>query len=120
MTLWKVAEAKRSLSRLLRDAETEPQLIQNRDRLVAAILGAEEARAYLEWRGRQRVPALSDLVADLVTESAREGYELPCVPREDRPNPLLPDPGTRRRREAPSTPQAPRSRTTRGARGSSR
>jgi prevent-host-death family protein len=45
---WKVAEAKQRFSELLREAVTEPQLIHNRSRLVAVVVGAADNAIALE------------------------------------------------------------------------
>jgi prevent-host-death family protein len=41
---WKVAEAKARLSELLQEAQRRPQVIENRDREVAIVLGIAEYR----------------------------------------------------------------------------
>ncbi len=89
---WGVAAAKQQLSRLLKEARREPQVIRTRGELVAAVLGADDAAAYLAWRERRRparggLAALFDLGRAIATE---EGIDLPTVVRVDRPNPMVP------------------------------
>lgn len=93
--VWKVAEAKQRFSEVLRRAEGAPQMIQNRDRVVGAVIGAEDARAFLDFRARGRGP-----LVDALREAARicedEREDLLIAPREDRPNPMLEAPSARR------------------------
>jgi prevent-host-death family protein len=85
---WKVAEAKQRFSELLREAVTEPQLIHNRSRLVAVVVGAAEAAAFLEWR-RQASRSVADAIDEIGRICGEEGYSLEIAPRVDRENPLL-------------------------------
>jgi prevent-host-death family protein len=93
--VWKVAEAKQRFSEVLRRAERAPQVIQNRDRVVGAVIGAEDARAFQDFRARRRGP-----IGDALREAARiceeEREDLQIVPRADRPNPMLEAPRARR------------------------
>ena len=85
---WKIAQAKQRFSEVVRRAATEPQLIHNRDHLVASVLGPEDTAEFLAWQKRRRAS-----VASALTEAraicAEEGYALETEPRADRPNPLL-------------------------------
>lgn len=86
---WNIAEAKQHFSEVVKLAVAEPQAIYNRATLVAAVVGAEEYRAFEEWRHRQ---APSRTLADdfaqlrqlLLEEGIADGLELP--PRSERPN----------------------------------
>ena len=64
MTMWNIAAAKQSLTQVIRDAQTAPQIISNRGRPVAAVI-AIESLADVE-RARAPTPLrLTDLLAPL-------------------------------------------------------
>jgi hypothetical protein len=93
--VWKVGEAKQKFSEVLRRAAVAPQVIHNRDRVVGAVLGAEDARAFMDFRARGRAPLAEELrEARRICEE--EGEDLLVAPREDRPNPLMEHPHARR------------------------
>jgi len=80
---WNVAEAKRRLSELLRAAETEPQVVTKRERVVAAVVSAGEFQAFTEWRAsRQSVGAAFAELRGIAGGDAA----LPIRPRKDRGN----------------------------------
>ena len=83
---WRVAEAKRRFSEVLRAASDEPQLILNRDRVVAAVVDASLLDAFMAWRANGQRATLADGSAALRTVCAEEGYTLELPPRKDRPN----------------------------------
>lgn len=87
MGRWKIAAAKQRLSEVLREAQTEPQQILNRDRLVAAVVDAESFRAFEAWRQAENRP-LAEAFAELRRISAHEKYRLALPARKDRTNPL--------------------------------
>ena len=47
---WKVSEAKQNFSEVVKSAAVEPQLIFNRERLVAAVVDAETLKEFECWR----------------------------------------------------------------------
>ncbi len=86
---WNVAQAKQGLSKVLREAEREPQRIYNRQRLVAAVVAGEMFEEFLRWKERRERRSIGDLMAELRTICAEEGgWELPTPDRENRPNPF--------------------------------
>jgi hypothetical protein len=85
---WKVGAAKQRFSEVLRRAASEPQLIHNRDQLVGAVIGPEDAEAFLRWRERQ-ARVLSDAIDQGQRICAEEAYQLEVPSRTDRKNPLL-------------------------------
>jgi|SRR5437773_3654905 antitoxin (DNA-binding transcriptional repressor) of toxin-antitoxin stability system len=93
--VWKVAEAKQKFSELLRRAAESPQIVQNRDRLAGAVLGAKDARAFLEFYGRKKAP-LREALREAQRICEEEGEDFVPPPRKDRPNPSLPGPHARR------------------------
>jgi antitoxin (DNA-binding transcriptional repressor) of toxin-antitoxin stability system len=78
-----VAEAKERFSKLLHDAEGEPQEILNRDRLVAVVIGAESFAALDASRPQPSIGAVFQELRKIVSE---EGYRLKIPRRGNRPN----------------------------------
>src|SRR5438046_433375 len=86
--VWKIAEAKQKFSEVLRKAADSPQVVQNRNRMVGAVLGERDARAFLDFYGRRRTPLRDALLeARRICEEEAEDFVPP--PRRDRPNPVL-------------------------------
>ena len=83
---WKVSEAKQRFSDVVKSAAHEPQLIFNRDRLVAAIVDGETLKAFEDWRAGHERASLADRFADLRTLMAEEDYDLATPERRDRKN----------------------------------
>lgn len=82
---WKVAEAKAELSRVLRDAQHEPQIIENRGEPVAVVVGVDDYE-----RLTNRATALSNHQRFLELSAALRaegGDELKLPPRRSRPLP---------------------------------
>ena len=84
---WKIAEAKQRLSQVIHAAATEPQLIFNRDRLVAAVIDPAEFEAFRSWK-QQQATSLLDAFSALRSICAEECYALEAPRREDRTNPF--------------------------------
>jgi len=76
MRHWKIANAKQKFSDLVRASAQEPQLILNRDKLVAAIVDGDTFESYQRWHQRDRV-SLGDAFRELRRISAEEDYTLP-------------------------------------------
>lgn len=85
---WNIAEAKQKFSELVRAAEDEPQWIYNRDKLVAAMVPAEDLQAFLTWRTEKELPSLGSAFAELRRICEEEEYTLDIPPRQRRPNPF--------------------------------
>ena len=83
---WKIADAKKRFSEVLRAAVREPQLILNRERVVAAIVEASAFEAYESWRAGEQRRTLAESFAELRALCAEEGYRLDVGQRVDRPN----------------------------------
>jgi prevent-host-death family protein len=84
---WSIAEAKAELSRLVREAQAAPQVIENRGEAVAVVLSLEEYQALKaatlradRWRAAL---AVSAAVRD------DGGADLEIAPRAARPSPFL-------------------------------
>lgn len=85
---WGIAEAKQRFSEVVRAAQEEPQMIYNRDRLVAAVVGGESLPGFLEWHQQHAGRSLADAFAELRRLAAEEGFEITVPPRRDRANPF--------------------------------
>jgi len=83
MATWKLNQAKQRFSEVVRRAAEEPQLIQNRDRVVAAVIGGEDVELFLEWRTSRRGDTLSAALDELQAICLDESYELPVATRAD-------------------------------------
>jgi hypothetical protein len=86
---WKIEEAQQKLSELIKAAVSEPQLIYNQDKLVAAIVEAELFQDFLAWQQQQRQPFLAASFTQLRQLCAEENYTLEIPSREDRLNPFI-------------------------------
>ena len=83
---WKISEAKQNFSEVVKSAAVEPQLIFNRERLVAAVVDGETLRAFEDWQAGRERASLADRFAKLRTLIAEEDYDLNLPPRRDRAN----------------------------------
>ena len=86
---WSIAQAKQRFSELLRQAAEVPQLIFNRERLVAAVIDAKEYRAFREWAERTAARNLAEELAELRELMRDEGCELELPPRSTRASGFL-------------------------------
>ena len=82
---WSVSEAKQQFSTVVKSAGNEPQLIFNRDRLVAAVVDGETLEKFEEWR-RGRRASLGERMAELRRIAVDERYVLTLDERSDRTN----------------------------------
>lgn len=85
---WKLADAKQHLSRVVRLAREEPQILQNRDEPVAAVVSLADFERFREWQ-RRNEKTLAEAFAELRHTAAEEDWELEPSVRTDRMNPLL-------------------------------
>lgn len=85
---WKMAEAKQRFSEVVRRSADEPQLIYNRERLVAVVVPPQTFHGYEEWRQEREHRTVADAFAELRLLCEEEGYELKLPQRSDRPNPF--------------------------------
>lgn len=86
---WNVAQAKQAFSDVVKKAAEEPQVIFNRERPVAVVLGGEAFAAFEQWCKAQEKPrSLADEFAELRQLMQQEGGEdgLDLLVRADRPN----------------------------------
>ena len=85
---WRIAQAKQRFSEMINAATKEPQLIYNRERLVAAVIEAEMFQEFLAWRDHKEKTSLADAFRELHQLMAEEDYTLEIPSRKDRPNPF--------------------------------
>lgn len=86
---WTTAKARQNLSQLLRAASEEPQIITNRGRPVAAVIGDDEFEAFKRWRDTRPAGTLGDTLDELRAASQADAWSLPVASRRDRPNPFV-------------------------------
>ena len=84
--VWNIAAAKQKFSDVVRLAASEPQVICNRGKAVAALVDAETFQAFQAWRERAAGRSLGDAFAELRRICAEEDYALAVPPRQDRAN----------------------------------
>ncbi|OYD99435.1 prevent-host-death protein [Nostoc sp. 'Peltigera membranacea cyanobiont' 213] len=87
---WKLDEAQQKLPEVIDAIASEPQLIFNQDKLVAAIVEPKLFQAFLAWHQQQKVSSFADAFAELRQICAEENYILETPARySDRYIPLF-------------------------------
>lgn len=89
---WSVADARARFSEVLHAAERAPQFVLSRGRTVAVIVDPGEYAAFESWRNKLPTRTLADALDHVQLACAEEGYALPEVVRQDRPNAFADDP----------------------------
>lgn len=84
---WQIGQAKQEFSRLVRASMGEPQLVYNRERMVAAVVDGEEYEAFRKWKDERSRPLL-DAFQTLQRICSEEEYVLEVPQRSDRITPL--------------------------------
>ena len=85
---WKIGEAKQRFSEVVKRAATEPQLICNRDRVVAAVIDADSAERLSLSRQRRSRKSIGAAFEELRELARRERYRLKTPARTNRRNPF--------------------------------
>ncbi|MDZ8068218.1 MAG: prevent-host-death protein [Nostoc sp. DedQUE08] len=83
---WRIAEAKQGFSKLIHSVTKEPQLIYNRNELVAVVVEAEMFEDFLTWRKLREKFSLADAFKEVRQIAAKEDYILEIPSRQDRLN----------------------------------
>ncbi len=84
---WKIAQAKQNLSKVIREASSEPQQIYNRDRFVAAVIDADTFLHFQAWRREsEKKRPLAEAFQELRNLCYDDDYEFPEIDRQDRDN----------------------------------
>lgn len=86
---WNIAQAKQRFSDLVRQTAAGPQLIYKRKRLVAAVIDAQQYRAFQEWSQQAGGRTLADEFAELREILSGQDDTLDPSPRSTRPNALV-------------------------------
>lgn len=88
--VWKIAEAKQNLSRLVRAAAGAPQQLYLREQLVAVVIGAADYERFQHWSQQQRPLSIADRFRQLREELGATGdaaeVDFGETCREARPN----------------------------------
>ena len=84
MNKWKISDAKARLSEVVALSRNEPQILFNRQKPVAALIGIEQYEKFAAFYREQQKPSISELLVELqqINETEEEMQE-PL--REDRP-----------------------------------
>jgi len=86
-TRWSIAAAKAELSKVVRRAQREPQVLENRGEPVAVVIGIDEYRSSSEQRARTAAwHGFLERTAAMVVETG--GIDLDLPPRTTRPDPF--------------------------------
>lgn len=83
---WKISEAKQEFSKVVEASSAEPQWILNRDRRVAAVVSAEDAAAFFEWKRASAKPSLAHRLERLTQICQDTNYVFEPPERRDRAN----------------------------------
>jgi prevent-host-death family protein len=83
---WKIGQAKQRFSEVVRRAATEPQLICNRERVVAAVIDAGAAERLETMRASASQRSIADAFEEFRELVKRERYVLKIPSRRSRRN----------------------------------
>jgi len=86
---WKISEAKARLSEVVQACGEKPQLLYNRGKPVAAILGMDQFDAYQRFQSETQCPTMAALLAELDAINQVEADFGDPPPRVNRPQPEL-------------------------------
>ncbi len=88
--LWSITQAQHYFSNVIEQAAEEPQMIGNRDRLIAAVIDAETFERFQRWRQRHDpIKTLGEAFAELRQLTGDDENPLPDPQRHDRPHAFL-------------------------------
>jgi prevent-host-death family protein len=86
---WKIAEAKQRFSEVVRQASDGPQLVYNRERMVAAVIDAATYQAFAAWHEERNRRSLADAFDELRRIAPASASTLRQPRRRDRRNEFL-------------------------------
>ena len=81
---WNISQAKQKFSEVVYAAGKEPQLIYNRNKVVAALIDVESYQAYLEYTQVKNKISIGSRFKELRTICAEEEYALTLPERKNR------------------------------------
>jgi prevent-host-death family protein len=70
---WKISEAKARLSELVHACGEEPQVLYNRGKPVAAVIGIQHFESFQQMRAKAEQPSMAALLDELATINTEEG-----------------------------------------------
>lgn len=82
---WKISEAKARLSELVHACEEEPQVLYNRGKPVAAVIGIGRFEAFQRMQAKAEQPSMAALLAELETLNTEEADFGEAPRRSNRP-----------------------------------
>ena len=86
---WKIAAAKVNFSELIRRSEKEPQLIYNRDNMVAVVVSKGAYEEYKRMKEQESQKTLASSFEELSSICAEESYVFEAPSRHNR-KPVFP------------------------------
>lgn len=81
---WKIADAKINFSELIRKAEKEPQLIYNRDKMVAVVVGKDEFDELERIKKTITDRNLASALSEFSSICSEESYTFEAPSRQNR------------------------------------
>lgn len=83
---WNIDEAQEHFPEIITAVEQDPQLIYQRNQLIAAVIRADLFQEFWAWKERQQGASLSHAFDELRQLCAEENYSLETPSRSDRVN----------------------------------
>ncbi|MFW5771033.1 MAG: type II toxin-antitoxin system prevent-host-death family antitoxin [Spirochaetota bacterium] len=84
--VWKIAEAKKKFSEMIHRVHDEPQVIYNRDTIVAVVIDPEEYEEYRSFKESREKKSLASAFEELRSICGDESYEITVPERTNREN----------------------------------
>ena len=82
--IWKIAQAKKRFSEMIHKAKKEPQMIYNRNNIVAAVVSAEEYEEFKKYKNKIESDSLESAFSELREICTEENYEIILPERKNR------------------------------------
>lgn len=87
--VWKISDAKARLSEVVGACQEEPQLLYNRGKPVAAIIGIDRFEAFERFQKESDRPSMASLLDELESLNSEEADFGEPPSRANRPQPQL-------------------------------
>jgi hypothetical protein len=81
---WKIAQAKKMFSVMIHEVSKEPQIICNRETVVAVIIDPDQYREYTSLKESRENATLATAFKELRDICAEESYEIAVPMRKNR------------------------------------
>ena len=82
--IWKIAQAKKRFSEMIHKAKREPQMIYNRNNIVAAVVNAEEYEEFKNYKRKMESDSLENAFSKFREICTEENYEIILPERKNR------------------------------------